>query len=311
MALPGIGYRTVLSVMLEMSFELVEPIISTTLTSPVSAPGAATVTVGSLGFPVSALYIGAQVVVDTGNNQEIVTVTAVNPAGPSFTAEFIFAHVIGAWVVGATFPTQAASGDFFYSQSEIQSYLARSQNEFLAQCPCIFGLNTQLVQFGQIYQSLVCDSITMERVASSAMSVSITSLTRSGNIVTAVSASPHGMIPNQKFSIYNPLDPSFIGAFRVATVISLTSWTYSQYQPNGSTTGGAAVLWLRLLETSSEELSIQNPFWRNTNITQIRAWYEDRTGNYRWGVDGKPATTLPAEVLVTQRDTDTLAATDG
>jgi hypothetical protein len=97
----------------------------------------------------------------------------------------------------------------------------------------------------------------------------------------------------------------------VGTVISSTSWSYTQVQPNATTTGGAAVLWLRLYETSSEELSIQNPFWRNQNITQLSSWYEDRTGNYQWGVNGKPATTLPVEVLVSQRDTDTLAFTDG
>ena len=75
MAVPGTGYRNVLSVMLEISFHLLEPIISTTLTSAVSASGSATVTVGSLGIPSKPLYIGAQVVVDTGINQETVTVT--------------------------------------------------------------------------------------------------------------------------------------------------------------------------------------------------------------------------------------------
>jgi len=312
MALPGTGYRSVLSMMLEMSFHLLEPIISTTLTSPVSAVGTASPTVASLGIPTSALYIGAQIVIDGGTaNQEVVTVSAVNAAGLAFTAAFNFTHNIGATVVGATFPTQATSGDYFFSQTEILSYIARAQHEFMAQVPCIFGLNTQFVQFGQIYQQLVCDAIEMHRVASSAQAIALVSLTRSGDIVTAVSSSPHGLIPNRKFSIFNPLDPSFVGAFIVGTVINSTSWSYTQVQPNATTTGGAAVLWLRLYETSSEELSIQNPFWRNQNITQLSSWYEDRTGNYQWGVNGKPATTLPVEVLVSQRDTDTLEMTDG
>ncbi len=300
-----------LSVMIEMSFHLLEGIISTTLTSAVSASGSATVTVGSLGIPSNSLYIGAQVVVDTGINQEVVTVTFVNESASAFTANFIFTHAIGAPVMGATFPVQASSGDYFFSQSEIQSYLARAQNQFLADVPSIFALNTQFVQIGNIYQQLVCDAITMERVASSSQWVALLSLTRTGNNVLAISSSAHGMVLGQKFSIFNPLDPSFAGAFTVGNVLSSTSWSYTQNSPNASTTGGAAILWLRLYETSQEELSIQDPFWRNQNITRLSNWFEDRTGNYQWGVNGRPASQFPVEVLVTARDTDTLAMTDG
>ena len=294
-----------------MGLHLVEPFIYTTLTSAVNAIGTASPSVASLGIPINALYVGAQIVIDVGNNQETVTVTNVNPGTNTFTANFTFTHAIGAQVVGATFPTQATSGDYFFSQTEILSYIARAQHEFLAQVPCIFQLNTQTVQFGQVYQQLVCDAIEMHRVASSAQFIALTSLTRSGNLVTAVSQSPHGLALNQKFSIYNPNDPSFIGGFRVGTVINSTSWSYTQDQPDAVSSGGAAVLWLRLYETSQEELSIQNPFWRNQNLSQLSAWYEDRTGNYKWGVNGKPATNLPVEVLVSQRDTDTLGFTDG
>ena len=312
MALPGSGYRSVLSVMLEMSFTLLEDIVYTSITTAVSAPGSATVVVGSLGIPRNAVYIGARLVVDPGTaNQEIVTVTNVNPSASSFTAGFNFAHPIGALVVGATFPVQAASGDPFFTQVEILSYIARAQHEFLASVPCIFGLNTQTVQFGQIYQQLVCDAIEMHRIASSSQYIALTSLTRSSGTVTAVSVSPHGLSATQKFSIYNPLDPSFVGAFKVAGVTNTTTFTYTQDQPDASTTGGAAVLWTRLYETSSEELSIQDPLWRNQNITKLSSWYEDRTGVYKWGVNGKPASAFPVEVLVSTRDTDTLAMTDG
>ena len=323
MAIPGTGYRNVLSVMLEISFHLLEPIISTTLTSAVSASGSATVTVGSLGIPSNALYIGAQVVVDTGVNQETVTVTYVNESASAFTASFIFTHAIGAPVMGATFPVQASSGDYFFSQSEIQSYLARAQNQFLADVPSIFALNTQFVQIGNIYQQLVCDAITMERVASSSQYVTLSSINRLafsgygvggygvvGN-VQAVSQSPHGLILNQKFSIFNTLDPSFVGAFTVTSVVDAYTFNYIQNAPAGNTTGGAAILWTRLYETSQEELSIQDPFWRNQNITRLSNWFEDRTGNYQWGVNGRPASQFPVEVLVTARDTDTLAMTDG
>lgn len=307
----GIGYRSVWSMMIEMSFHLVEPIVFTALTSTIPSSGAASPTVGSMGIPVNAIYIGAQLVIDPGmTNQEIVTVTAFNPATNSFTSSFIFPHAVGSIVVGATFPTQAASGDPFFTQSEIQSYIARAQNNFLADVPCIFGANTQTVQFGQIYQQLACDAIEFHHASSSAMNIAITSLTRSGGVVVAVSVSPHGLIQGQKFSMANIPDPSFNGGFTVASILNPTSWSYIQDQQDAVVAGGTAVLWKRLYFTSQEELSIQNPFWRNQNITEIRAVYEDRCGNYRFGVDGKPSTNLPLSVLVSVRGPDTLSMTD-
>jgi hypothetical protein len=265
-----------------------------------------------LGTPLNALYDGAQIVIDWGTlNQEIVTVTNVNEPSSSFTATFTFTHAIGATVIGATFPTQATSGDYFFSPSEILGYLARAQNEFLAQVPCIFSLNTQIVQFGQVYQQLVCDAIEMNRVASSSMYIPLLSLTRANNTVDAVAQSPINLVQGQKFSIYNTLDPSFVGAFKVGPFMGPpNTWRYTQVGPDSSTNGGAAVLWLRLYETSQKELSIQDPFWRNQNLSKLSSWYEDRTGNYKWGVNGKPASAFPVEVLVSQRDTDTLAMTD-
>ena len=147
--------------------------------------------------------------------------------------------------MGATFPVQASSGDYFFSQSEIQSYLARAQNQFLADVPSIFALNTQFVQIGNIYQQLVCDAITMERVASSSQWVALScQLTRySATMVLAiwrrrqrqaVSQSPHGLILDQKFSIFNPLDPSFAGAFTVGNVLVDIIVELHQNSPNDS-----------------------------------------------------------------------------
>jgi len=309
-ALPGSGFRNCLSVMLEMSFHLMEPYMASTLVSPVVASGSSTVIVGSLGYPINALYSGAQIVIGSGVNQEIVQVSDVDVPSNSFTATFAYTHPVGTIVQGATFPTQAASGDYFFSQREIAGYLARAQHEFMAEVPCVYGLNTQTVQIGQVYQPLICSAIQMERVASSSQYVALTSLTRAANVVTSVTQSPHGLVPGQKFSVYNPNDPSFTGAFKVLAVVNATSFTYKQVAANLTTSGGAIVLWLRLLETSSEELSIQNPFWRDQNITRLRAWGEDRSGNYRWLVDGKPASSFPCGILVSQRDTDSLELTD-
>lgn len=311
MALPGTGYRTVGSLLIEIGLHLIEPFIFSTLTSAVAVAGISSPAVASLGYPVNSLYPGAMIVVDGGTpSEEEVTITAVNVGAKTFTALFLNTHAIGASVVGATFPTQAMSGDQFFTQTEVLSYIARAQHEFLAQVPHIFSMNQQTVKFGQVYQSLTCDAIEMHRVASSAPNLQLVSLTRVGGVVTAISQSPHGLVPTEKFSILTADDPSFQGAFRATTILSPTSWTYPQQQPNATNVGGLAGLWLRLYETSQQELSIQNPVWRSQNITELTTWGEDRTGNYQFFVGGKPSSNFPLEVLCTIRDTDTLNLTD-
>ena len=50
----------------------------------------------SVMYDKDALYIGARLVIDSGPNQEIISVTAVTPSTNSFTADFTFAHPAGA-----------------------------------------------------------------------------------------------------------------------------------------------------------------------------------------------------------------------
>jgi hypothetical protein len=299
---------------MEISFHLVEPTLLVNTLSAVAAPGSATIQVPNLGYPVNACYSGAQLVIDTGLAEEIITVSAFNAASvpPTITATFALPHASGAQLIGATFPTQAQSGDALFTQSEILSYLARAQNQFLADVPMIFALNTQTVQYGQILQPLVCDSVEIVRVSSSYQNVALASLTRSGNVVTAVSQSPHGLILNEKFAIIQSPDPNFDGAFRVATVPDNLHWTYPQVGPNVSVSGGGmAGLWLRLLEVSQSELACQNPFWESQFTTSLKSWYEDRTGLYAFGLGGRPSSNFPIEILCSIRDSDVLQATDG
>lgn len=314
MAQIGVGYRSVWSVMLEMSFELVEPYLYSTTASAVASAGTATVQVNTLGYPVVAVYSGAQLVIDSGLSQEVISVISFNAAvtPPTITATFSVPHLSGVQLIGATFPTQAASGDQFFSQSEILSYLARAQNVFLSDVPIVYALNTQTVQAGQTLQPFPCDVVDAVRIASSYQNVALTSLVRSGGTVTAASQSPHGMVANETFAILQSPDPSFDGAFTVATVPSSTTWTYPQSGINATTSGGGyAGLWLRLLEVSFEELAMQNPAWRSAYITSLRNWFEDRQGLYQWGIGGIPSSNFPVELLCSVRDTDTLQMTDG
>jgi hypothetical protein len=314
MAQTGTGYRSVWSMMFEIGLHLVEPYTYTTTLSTIAAPGSATVNVGSLGVPVPAVYNGAQLIIDTGLAQETITITGFNPSAspPTITASFTNPHSTGVQLVGATFPTQAQSGDQFFTQSEILSYIARAQNQYLADVPMIFALNTQTVQYGQIIQPLVCDSIEIHRIASSSQNIALSTLTRLNNVVTAVSQSPHGLSVNEKFAVFSAPDPNFNGAFKVATILSPTSWTYPQVDANALISGGGiAGLWIRLLEVSQEQLAMQNPQWESQFTNTLRSWWEDRAGLYQFGLGGKPSSNFPVEILCSIRDSDTLAATDG
>lgn len=312
MAQPGLGFKVCWQVAMDISMVLVEPYIATTLATAVPTPGSTTVTVGSLGIPLPAVYVGALLVIDPNtSNQEIVSVTNYNFSTSQFTATFANTHSIGAVVIAPTFPTQAISGDPFFTQSEILSYIARAQNQFLNDCPCIFALTYQMVQSGQIYQQVTCDAIEISRIAASNTAIQLTSLSRTGNLVTAISSTPHNLSQNSRFSILSSIDPSFNGSFRASTIVSSTEWQYTQVAANSTSSGGILGLWTRLYEMSQEMLWAQNPNWRNQFITSLSSFWEDRAGNYAFGVNGKPSTNIPIEVLTSIRDTDTLELTDG
>jgi hypothetical protein len=69
-------------------------------------------------------------------------------------------------------------------------------------------------------------------------SVVIVSLTRSGNIVTAVTATADGLSVDEGFSVQGAGDPSFDGAFSALTVTPPNTFTYFQGGSDASTTGG-------------------------------------------------------------------------
>ena len=308
MANPGVGYRTVVSLAMEISLHLLQPIVYTPLLNSISS-GLQTAEIAST----NGLYPGALLVVDSGANAEVVTVisvtTAGSPPGPAFTAAFAESHAAGVLVQGATFPSQSLT-DPLFTTAEIIGYIARSQNEFLAQVPYIFALSQQTVNTGQMIQTAPANMIEMERVAAVNTALTLTSLIRSGGIVTAISSTQHGYVAMSKFSIISATDITFIGSFQVATVIDQYTFQYQQSAAD-TTASGTAGLWNRCYEVSAEELTLQNPLWRQQSITALRSWFEDRTGLYKWGVGGIPASNFPVELLCSIRDTDSLSLIDG
>lgn len=163
MANPGNGQRTVNSLLMEISLHLVEPIVKA-VTAVVITPGVQTVGVNS----VEGMYVGAQVVVanSDGTNPTIVTITAFDPVGVTFTANFTQTYSSGNTTIqGGTFSTQQPT-DPLFTQSEVIDYVARAQNEFLAKVPLIFQFfkNFPIAQ-GQTEQTLPATAIELERVS--------------------------------------------------------------------------------------------------------------------------------------------------
>jgi hypothetical protein len=314
----SLNFRSVNSLMMELSIlHLCQPILIQPLTLPSVAALPATLTItstlnlsGSSTVP-ALTFLGTQLVIMDGNNTEVITVISVlSPT--QFTANTLYPHAAGIMVEGAPFPSQAQT-DPLLTQTEVLGYIARAQNDLLVECPCIMELFQQSISPGAIYNSVPPTSIELNRLASSAIVIDIVSLTRTADVVTAVSISPHGLIPNQSFSILtSPADPTFIGAFTIATTPTPTTFTYPQYSANAitSVTGITAGVWTRAYEVSQQELSCQNPSWRTSHITSIQSWFEDRTGLYGYGVNGVPAIGFPVQLLCAVRDTDTLALTD-
>lgn len=309
MANPGIGYRRANDLLIEISFHMLQPVCFTTLTADIAVGQ----NVGTPVASMAAIYPGAMLVVDTGVNQEVVTIASLGVTGsppvPAFFADYNLPHLSGTRVSAATFPLQSAT-DPLFTQSEMLGYLSRAQNQFLLDVPCIFQLSVQTVLYAEQLQFAPTNTVEMERIASSTSIVTLVSLTRIGGLVTAVSNVSHGLATGQKFSILFSA-PGYAGSFVVATVPSDTSWTYVQAGSDGYTTEGSLGLWSRLYEVTQQELGMRNPAWRSRHITRLNSWYEDRTGLYQWGVDGIPAANIPVEILASVRDSDSLQLSDG
>lgn len=349
MAATGTGYRTVNSLMMEMSYHLLQHPTITTLSAAIAATGLQTATIPST----TNLYPGALLAIDTGNPtlQEVVTVVAVLTS-TTFTANFTHTHALGATVQAATFPSQAAT-DPIYTQAEVLSYTARAQNELLLACPHIFGIFQQTLPVGTTVATLsgtpatvsgfngggyltatgggttaatALSTIEIHRMASPSANITILTLTRdaSGNI-TAVSLNPHGLVQGETFAILSTSDFTFLGSFQVAAIVDSYTWTYTQYpsatgtfgisgtyiaNPATVADGGLAGSWRRLYEVSQSQLSMQNPNWMQSRLPELSSWYQDRTGLYGFGVNGITAISLPVEILASLRDTDTLGLLD-
>lgn len=306
MSNPAWGYRRVWDVLMEVSYHLLERVVQTTASGPIST-GLQTVNVGST----VGMYVGADIVIGPGTtNQEVVAITAVVP-NVSFTATFANTHLTGVTIIGPTFPTQQPT-DPFFTQSEMLTYISRAQNEFLVRVPAVYAINYQSVALNVSLQSAPATMLEMNRVATSAVAIPVSSLVRTSNVVTATTTSPHGLTTSSgPIQIYNAGDSTFNGVFKIATAPGPSTLTWAQYLADASTSSGSIGQFYRLYERTREELMFANPNWSNEAVSRLVSWGEDRSGNYGWFVAGRPASNFPVELLNSIRDDDSLALTDG
>jgi hypothetical protein len=291
---------------MEVAFHLAQPAVYDTLVNPITAGAGVTATIQSTTY----VYPGAQLVIEKPgvSSQEVVTILTV-PSATTFTANFANNHlaVVPAW--GPTFPTQQGT-DPIFTQSEMLQYLSRAQNEFLTAVPCFYQRFFQNVSMGQIYQATPPTAILIDRIAASAIDIGITSMVRSGNIVTLTAVSPTNLVQYNTLSVVGATDSSFNGVFAVISAPSANVITYRQIAADGSTTGGNIQSMLRLYEVTQEELVQQNRAWQSSYVGPLQSWFEDRAGLYQWGVGGLPSSTFPVELLVACRDSDSLTLLD-
>lgn len=324
----SLGQRQVADLSCEIGLHLLEPFVDQTLAS-IIGPGAGLAITLNPASPLPAtsfLYPGALVVVGWhAADAEVVSVQTVT-GDNTFTGTLANVHAANETVFGATFPTQQPT-DPIFTQSEIISYIAQAQNEFLTKVPLIFqlfsGASGQQVLIGQPYQTLPATTIELERVAvqsnPASTSFAISTIVRAGGTVTAVLSSTSAAdkwTPALPIQVFNVVDNSYNSAanstFLLATVSADgKTLTWLQAGANSSSTGGAVSrpILTRLYESSQEQIALNQP-WGLPGAVPT-AWWEDRAGTYGWGVSPTPQTNNWMELLASVRAPETLGLLDG
>lgn len=136
MSIQGAGYLLAVDVLSDISYQLFEPIASTTLLSYTSIGG------GDFQINVvstASIYVGALVVVGYGLAvPEVVTVLEVGSG--FFVAALQNIHTSGEKIYGPTFPVQQPT-DPLWTQAEMLAYLSSACNDFLGEVPLVYAVN--------------------------------------------------------------------------------------------------------------------------------------------------------------------------
>ena len=142
----------------QVSYALIEVIVNTSLSAPVTA-GIRTVT----PLNMQGIYQGVMLVIGQGTQIEVVGVTSVTAS--TFTATFVNTHAgFGPAVVGATF-SGGQPNTPLWSQQEMLDYLTSTQNEFLCAVRPVYAVATANLEVGIPSYPNPADAIRVERIA--------------------------------------------------------------------------------------------------------------------------------------------------
>lgn len=319
----ALGNRQIVDIMAEIGLRLLEPIFNQILASPVGPGTDLTITLNpSSPLPATQwLYPGALIVVGWhASDAEVVEVIDVT-GDDTFTGTLVNAHAEGESVFGATFPTQQTT-DPVWTQAEIIGYIAQAQNEFLTKVPLIFGFTeNQVINAGQIYQTMPNTAVELERVAveTGQVSFNISTITRSGGVVTAVlptSVNSDNWTPSLGVVVMGVANATFNSASNIPfDLVSVSedglTLTWDQSGSNTASTGGyvSRPIWSRLYEANQNQIAMQNFAWQS-NMGSPQKWFEDRSGVYGWGVAPMPDSNYWAELLTSVRGSESLGLLD-
>lgn len=138
---------------------LMSYVVNTTLGTPVSAPGQATVTPVAM----TSIFPGAILIIGYGaQDQEPVTVSSTTAT--TFTATFANAHAPSEVVYGPTFPEGYPDKQLF-TQAEMLAYATDAQNDLLLRTRMMVNVAAAPVESTQSLYPMPADAIWLERIS--------------------------------------------------------------------------------------------------------------------------------------------------
>jgi hypothetical protein len=141
----------------DVSYVTFQPLVNTTLGTSFVAGVQTTMPPSMVG-----IYPGAQILVGTPANQELVTVTSTEFV--NFVATFANSHASTDPIYGATFPLGQTDAPLYY-QSEMVGYLTEVQNDFLLKVQPLYEVTAAAISTGIRYYPQPASCIRLERLA--------------------------------------------------------------------------------------------------------------------------------------------------
>lgn len=110
----------------------------------------------------------------------------------------------------------------------------------------------------------------------------ISSLVRSGGVVTATTSVTNTLNVGEGFAVVSPTDPTFAGLFSVSTIVTPGSvFTYTQDGPNATSTAGGSIslgsVYYYYIRHGMDTLSLIGGFSSDTWENRIQASYDGST----------------------------------